>query len=204
VSVRRASDGQPVDGVFLPMDPELWDPRRTRVTMLLDPGRIKRGLAPHAEAGYPLREGESVVVSVDAGWKDAAGVPLRASAERRYEVGPPQRARIDPSAWRLEAPPAGSAGPLVVGFDRALDGALLEHCLRVTGVPGEAAIGPEERSWSFIPDEPWSPGEQTLEIDTRLEDLAGNSVAHVFDRDLSRPEDDPRAGGTVRLGFELR
>jgi hypothetical protein len=39
VSVRRASDGQPVDGVFLPMDPELWDPRRTRVTTTDSPSR---------------------------------------------------------------------------------------------------------------------------------------------------------------------
>jgi hypothetical protein len=65
-------------------------------------------------------------------------------------------------------------------------------------------VGAEERSWSFAPEAPWRPGSHELEIDTRLEDLAGNSVAHVFDRDLTRPEDDPGAAGTVTLGFELR
>jgi hypothetical protein len=28
-------------------------------------------------------------------------------------------------------------------------------------------------------------------VDPRLEDLAGNSLARVFDRDLTRPEDAP-------------
>ncbi len=33
-------------------------------------------------------------------------------------------------------------------------------------------------------------GDWKLRIDTRLEDLAGNSVRRVFDRDLARPADD--------------
>ena len=57
VQVLRADSGQPLQGVFLTMDPELWDPERRRLTLLLDPGRIKRGLVPNLEAGYPLNEG---------------------------------------------------------------------------------------------------------------------------------------------------
>lgn len=204
VTVRRASDGAELEGVFLPMEPELWDTRRTRLTMLLDPGRIKRGLAPHEEAGYPLQEGQTVVVTIDPAWKDAAGLTLRSGAERRYEVGPAIRDRVDPGAWELTAPAAGSTDPLTVRFDRPLDRALLGRCLQVPGVPGVSAVGNEERSWSLHPDEPWRPGRHVLEIDTSLEDLAGNSLARVFDRDLTRPDDDPRPGGTVTLPFDVR
>ena len=48
--------GQLLPDALLPMDPELWDRSRTRLTLLLDPGRIERGLVPHTETGYPLTE----------------------------------------------------------------------------------------------------------------------------------------------------
>ena len=38
-------------------------------------------------------------------------------------------------------------------------------------------------------------------VDTTLEDLAGNSVARVFDRELADPEHDPIAAKTVTLEF---
>lgn len=204
VQMSRASDGKVVEGVFLPMEPELWDPRRMRLTMLLDPGRIKRGLVPHEEAGYPLREGEAVVVRVDAGWRDADGAPLRSGAERRYEVGPAVRKQVDPAAWQIAEPRAGSNAPLEVSFDRPLDSALLRHCLNVERVAGTVFVAEGECSWSFVPLAPWQAGEHLLTVDSRLEDLAGNSLARVFDRDLTHPHDDPRPGGTASVPFDVR
>ena len=40
-----------------------------------------------------------------------------------------------------------------------------------------------------------------LVVDTTLEDLAGNSVARVFDRELADPDHDPIAAKTVTLEF---
>ena len=61
-------------GVFLPPEPELWDARNaTRLTMLLDPGRIKRGLVPNLEFGYPLVEGTTISIGIDAAFRDATG-----------------------------------------------------------------------------------------------------------------------------------
>jgi hypothetical protein len=118
VQVRRADNDKPLEGVFLPMEPELWDPERRRLTLLLDPGRIKRGLVPNEEAGYPLTEGIPVVVTIATEFRDAAGQPLGSSAERRYEIGPVVRSRINPADWRYHLPSAGSTDPLVVEFDR--------------------------------------------------------------------------------------
>jgi len=202
----RPPDNEPIEGVLLPMDPELWDTERRRLTLLLDPGRIKRGLAPNREAGYPLVEGWQISVRVERTFRDAHGRPLRAAAERGYMVGPAVRKRVDPAEWRYRWPAAGSMEPLLVGFDRPLDRALLEHCLSVVdeaGAPviGRQSIGGGERWWRFSPTSPWRSGRYGLDIDCRLEDLAGNSVNRVFDRDLTLDEHDPLSRAHVQLEF---
>ena len=206
ITVSRADTGEMLEDVFLPPEPELWDPERKRLTMLLDPGRIKRGLVPNLEFGYPLVEGTTVLITIDAAFRDAAGQPLRAGAERSYSIGPALRSRIDPTAWRLTAPAAGSREPLQVEFDRPLDHGLLQHCLSVQDeagntIAGLAETGASERSWSFTPDVPWQSCKYQLVVEPRLEDVAGNSPARVFDRDVTKPEDAPGERGMVVVGF---
>ncbi len=151
---------------------------------------------PATRCGRASRSGWSSAT----GLRDAAGAPLAAGAERRYAVGPDERRHVDPARWELAVPPAGGTGPLVVTFDRPLDHGLLARCLHVTGpggagVDGAAQAGPQERSWRLTPGAPWAAGPHRLVIDPVLEDLAGNSVSRVFDRDLSRPQDNPRPSG---------
>ncbi len=205
IHLESADTGERLFGAFSPMDFELWDPARRRLTVLLDPARIKQGLAPHREAGYPLQMGTAVVLVVEREYCDAAGIPMVAEYRRRYDVGPDLRSRVDPSAWVLEVPDAGGRQPLVARFDRPLDRALLEDCLAVVGpggvVAGEAHVGAGEQSWSFVPDAPWSTGPNRMLIDPVLEDIAGNSVVRIFDRDLHRPDQEPWSADTVSLPF---
>jgi hypothetical protein len=206
IRLHRERDGAVLDGAFLTAQHELWDQRRRRLTLLLDPGRIKRGLVPHTALGYPLTEGEPIEIRVDTGFTDADGLPLRTAATRRYGVGPAARKRADPAAWRLTPPPARTLEPLRVTFDRPLDRALLGRCLTVVDagrdpVTGTPAIGPGDTSWMFTPTGPWCAGSYALVIDTSLEDLAGNSVARVFDRDLTEPADQVIMAQQVSLDF---
>ena len=95
----------------LPMDPELWDPRPDALTVLFDPARIKRGLAPHREAGYPLHEG-----ATRRDRRRRRRSPTRTDARsprargRRYRVGrrrpPARRAR---RVGRSRRPPPAPA-----------------------------------------------------------------------------------------------
>ena len=205
--VRLVDDGGEVlAGALLPTEYELWDSDRRRLTVLLDPARIKRGLVPHREAGYPLRAGSTFRVVVGNGFRDARGDPLRAGAERRYHVGGDERRRVDPDGWALTIPASDTLDPIRVEFGRPLDHGLLGRCLRVVGpggrvVEGGAVIGAGERSWRLTPRAPWSSRPHRLVVDPALEDVAGNSVRRVFDRDLARPEDDPRDDGPVVLTF---
>ncbi|ARC58567.1 hypothetical protein AS850_15875 [Frondihabitans sp. 762G35] len=183
--------GGELAGTLLDMPPELWDRDRRRLTVLLEPGRIKRGLQPNVQAGPPLREGGSVTLVVDATIRDATGASLVSEVRRTYRVAPPIRTRLDPARWQVTWP-EGPQDALNVVFDRPLDPVLALRCLWATdehglATPGAASLDPEARVWTFVPASGAAP--HALHVDVRLEDLAGNSVRRVFDRDLAAPGD---------------
>jgi hypothetical protein len=199
-------DGAALIGALLPTEHELWDAGRRRLTVLLDPARIKRGLVAHRESGYPLRPGVAFRVVVDDGFLDASGTPLRSGAVRRYEVGDEEHRRVEPDAWAVTVPPSDTVEPIVVTFDRPLDHGLLARCLRVVGpdgalVAGTPTVGPAGHAWRMTPRIPWPPASHQIVVDPILEDLAGNSVNRVFDRDLARRDQDPRGAAPVTLTF---
>jgi hypothetical protein len=203
-----AEDGSVLEHALFSIDDELWDGERQRLTVLLDPARIKRGLVAHRRLGYPLEAGQTIRVLVDRGFLDAGGRPLCEGAERTYRVAPDERRRVDPTAWKLRVPVPGSSEGLEVVFDRSLDHALIDRCLRVLGpdgktTPGYGEAGPGESSWTYHPTHSWPPGEHRLVVDPVLEDLAGNSVRRVFDRDLSWPEHQPPVPAPVERCFRL-
>lgn len=208
--VRLTDDqGNPISGALLPGEHELWDPARRRLTVLLDPARIKRGLVAHREVGYPLRTGQPFWLVVDSEFRDARGLQLRAGAKRRYQVGEDERRHVDPGTWVLTPPKAGTFEPVRASFGRPLDHGLLTRCLHVTGpdgqpVHGTPQIGPGETSWQLAPRQAWAAGPHQLVIDAALEDLAGNSVSRVFDRDLARPQDQPRPARPATVTFDPR
>jgi hypothetical protein len=199
------AEGAPLVGALLASEYELWDRDRRRLTVLLDPARIKRGLAPHRTIGYPLREHTSVTLVVDADFPDASGRPLRAGATRTWEVVGDERRRVTPTSWSLTPGTTGTMEPLTVDFDRPLDHGLVARCLHVVSAAGRiggwTTVGHQERSWAFTPASPWLDVPYRLVVDPVLEDVAGNSVQRVFDRDLSNAEDTPRDGGPVELPF---
>jgi hypothetical protein len=201
--------GLALTDALLPSEEELWDTGRRRLTLLLDPARIKRGLVSHRETGYPLRAGSRVTFAVDAAFPDAHGAPMTGGAERRYQVGGDERRHVDPAAWTLAVPEGGTATALVVRFARPMDHGLLGRCLRVAGpdgcpVDGSAGAGPGELSWQLSPARPWVPGPHQLLVDPILEDLAGNSLIRVFDRDVDSPADDPRPSRPGIVPFLVR
>lgn len=186
--------GDEIPHALLPMPPELWDRSRRRLTLLLEPGRIKRGLVPNAVLGAPLADHVEFALAVDPGIRDAEGTTLARGARRSYRVGAPIRARVDPALWRVDWPTTGSTEPLVVSFDRPLDAALVRRCIRVIdrdglAVHGRSRLGEGDVRWTFVPDTAWPAEDLKLRVDAALEDLAGNSVRRVFDRDLHSEED---------------
>lgn len=184
--VRLLDDsGRVVQGAFLEMDQELWDPSHQRLTMLFDPGRVKRGIRSNLEMGAPLLEGHRYRLVVDSGWPDAKGAPLRAPFTHELLVGAFDGASPNPSKWVLTAPRNGTHDTLVVRFDEPLDHALAARAIGVVGVTGDARVLAGDTAWQFAPATPW-PASASLRVGLMLEDLAGNSVGRVFDSDTKR------------------
>ncbi len=182
--------GRAVERPFLEIGEELWDAGATRLTLLLDPGRIKRGLVPREEEGPILEEGKSYVLAVDADWADAEGRPLGAGSRKAFRAGPPDEVQPSPTSWTFVSPATGTRDPLVVRFPEPLDQAILRRAIGVESagavVAGRSEVGPGETSWRFVPDRAWPDAAIALRVDTELEDLAGNSIGRPFEVDVVR------------------
>jgi hypothetical protein len=196
-------NGVAVDLPFLELDQELWDRDYQRLTVLFDPGRIKRGLLPLEEVGPAIEEGKQYTLVVDSEWRDARGAPLEAGFRKPFRVGPADRTPPDPAQWRLSTPKAGSAGALVVNFPKPMDYALLLRLLDVTGVPGTVTVDREETEWRFVPSRPWKSGEYNLVVDTTLEDLAGNRIGRPFDVDTFEKVSEHLSRKSISLPFRI-
>ena len=156
-------DGRPIAFPFLEIDEELWSNDGLRLTLLFDPGRVKRGLAPREEHGPILEEGHSYTFTIDATWPDAEGRPLSATFKKAFSVSAPDDEPVWPDQWKLVAPRAGSDAPLMVRLAKPLDRALLARMLWVTDavgkrVDGTLTVGGGERVVSFAPAKPWRAG----------------------------------------------
>jgi hypothetical protein len=183
------ASGKPVADPFLELDEELWDPAGLRLTLLIDPGRIKRGLKPREDVGPVLEAGKSYTLEIDRNWADLAGRPLGAAFRKPFRAVAPDATRPDPAGWKV-APPAGPDGVLEVRFDAPLDRALAERAIWVTGpgggrVAGRVELADAETRWRFRPDAPWRPGEYRLHAGPDLEDLAGNRPDRLFDAEMT-------------------
>jgi hypothetical protein len=125
-------DGQPVLRPFLEIGEELWDNSRTRLTLLIDPGRIKRGLSPREEHGPVLEAGGKYTLVVTKGWHDASGQAIAEDFRKAFTAGPPVETAIDYKSWKIVSPHSRGSDPLVVAFPQPLDRALVELVIDTT------------------------------------------------------------------------
>jgi hypothetical protein len=196
-------NGQPLAGVFLPGE-ELWDPQFQRLTMTLDPGRIKRGLTSNQAMGPPIVEGHRYTLAIDQDWPDARNVPMIEGFRKSFRGGPAERAKPDPKQWHVTPPKAGGLTPLTVDFPTPMNYVLLQRMLRVPKVDGIGSVDRHETRWLFTPRQPWIAGDYQLTVDTALEDLAGNSIALAFDIDVFEQVHEHIASSTIALPFSVR
>ena len=203
------ASGAPIELPFLELDEELWDPSMTRLTLLIDPGRIKRGVKPLEDIGPVFEAGKRYTLVVGARCRDALGRPLQAGFRKEIRVAAADRTPPDPTRWKIRAPAAGTREPLVVDFDEPMDHALALRLITVTAkaggsVAGEPTLAEHERRWNFVPAQPWTRGRHALAIATTIEDLAGNNIGKTFDVDLFEGPQRRMDTRSVQVGFEVK
>ncbi|HLK68788.1 MAG TPA: hypothetical protein VKU19_35400 [Bryobacteraceae bacterium] len=202
------ADGNRVALPFLELDEELWDRDNTRLTVLFDPGRIKRGLVPLKEDGPSIVAGKHYTLVIDRDWPDSRGAALVEEFRKEFRVGPADRTPPNPAKWHVLTPHPDTTEALVLDFAKPMDYALLQHLLEVTGpggrIAGTVAVVKDETEWRFTPQQPWKIGDYQLVIQTALEDLAGNHVGRAFDVDVFDHVTQKISKETTSLPFRIR
>jgi hypothetical protein len=201
--------GKAVDVPFLELEQELWDSTAQRLTVFCDPGRIKRGLKPREEFGPVLEEGKSYTLVIERAFEDASGNPLKETFKKSFKAVAPDDKQPDVRTWKVSAPAAGTRDFVVVTFPKPMDRALAERLIWVADdhgrkPAGKVTITEKETIWQFAPDKAWETGTYQLIADTRLEDLAGNSIARPFEVDVFHPVQREVKAETVHVAFEVK
>ena len=206
VSIREVG-GKIVELPFLEIEQEFWSRDSKRLTLLLDPGRIKRGLKPREEMGPIFEEGKSYELVIAKDWKDAGGNEIGKEFVKRFKVEAEDHVQPTPSKWKVSTPTAGTKNALEIAFDGPLDHAMLQRSIRVfdssgNEINGEIAVSENETVWALTPTKAWGKGSYKIAIDDNLEDPAGNSVGRQFDVDVF-DKTEPSTAKIVELEFEI-
>jgi hypothetical protein len=201
-------DGQRVTDLLYRPPVELWDRNMRHLSILLDPGRIKRGLGPNLALGPPLKAGREYTLSIGSGMTDNSGRPLREGFSKRFRVTEAVRERIAPENWEILSPTADSRQPLELAFPRPLDWALLLHAIEIVSedartVVGKVSVDRCETRWKFTPISPWRAGGYQIRVAPDIEDVCGNTVMAAFDKAIDRCGDAASGWVPRSITFEV-
>lgn len=181
--------GDTLEGTFLDLKPELWNNDATVLTLWLDPGRVKRDLIPNQTLGKPIERGSQYTLVIQPGWRSKQGAHTKVQFLKSFYVATRDETIPNPDRWKIAIPRSSTYDSLIVHFDEPLDFRLVTDAIHLLDierrlVEAEVIVGDDERSLYFVVINPWSKGSYALMIEPRLEDLAGNNLIRVFDRDL--------------------
>ena len=198
-------DRDTLSSVFL--DLELWNHERTMLTLWLDPGRIKRDLQPNKLFGPPLIKGSHYQLLIDKDWQDAERILLKENITKNFFTSSRDSISPDEKKWTINAPKTGTKEQLVIKFNEPLDHVLAERAISVTDaigneVKGKLKVNDHGDIVYFSPDSEWKKGIHALQIESRLEDLAGNNLVRLFDVDLDQKQELQRK--IHKRQFEIR
>ncbi|MGR3513200.1 MAG: hypothetical protein ACU0GG_10570 [Paracoccaceae bacterium] len=197
------ADGVEDTAAFMTFKQELWNADRTRLTLLMDPGRIKRGVAQNRELGPALEEGRSYSLVVASGWPSVTGAEKTPRFEKTFGVSAPLRTLPNLTQWNVSPPGKMTREPLIITFDRPFDQLGLATAIKLLDsdertIDGRAKIERNQTQWWFEPRNPWTGDHIEIAVDAQLEDVAGNNFRDLLDHALGT-EATPRTIATRRV-----
>ena len=180
---------------FMEFKQELWSIDGKRLTVLFDPGRIKRGVSTNMLRGSALLKGKQYRLSISDAWQDVYGQKLSDKTTKEIEVVKAYRHRIKENEWLINKLQANSYDTLTMHFDRIMDHALIQSMIQLMDpdknpVDGYWGILKQEQLIQFIPEKKWQKGKYQIVIDSRLEDVAGNNLQNLLDHDKTEEENE--------------
>lgn len=147
------AQGNVDDAAFMRFKQELWNADRTRLTLLMDPGRIKREVATNLRLGPALHAGETYELRVRAGWPTADGRAALPEFSKRFTVSAALRELPNVDQWQITPPAVGTLNPLEIRFDRPFDNQLLHKNIQLSTsdgkrISGTVEVTDDEHTWA--------------------------------------------------------
>ncbi len=180
--------GQKGDSVFYQYPHEFWNNTRTKVSLLVDPGRVKRGLIAHNRLGRAFEEGVTYHLKIDSLLLNFEDQPLQKSVTKTFVAITEDIQAPNVNDWQLSQPRIETVEPLIINLKDKIDHVSAQTLLRITQnnqlVEGHFEMK-GDTSLAFIPKSDWSRGKYQLSINSKLEDLTANSVNQVFDHNIA-------------------
>ncbi len=174
--------------VFLRLENELWNRNQTRITLWLDPGRIKTDLKPNEQLGLPIIEGNHYLLTVSDQFRDANGIKLAEKVVKKFYVSKKDDKMPLIEKWQLSKPEIDTKDVLKIDFVESLDAILAKESIKIIfnskEISGQYFLRENESQLEFLPDSFWTKGVYKILVDRKLEDLAGNNLLRKFDVDL--------------------
>lgn len=185
------------DQVFMKFKEELWSNDGKRLTLLFDPGRIKRGVATNVRQGAALENGRRYQLNISGDWQDVYGQKLCKSRVKEITVKEPYRKRLNPDEWTVKEPTLASLDKLTINFDRIIDHTLIQAMIQIIDdtehfVEGNWEIGNAEKQIHFVPRNKWQKGAYKIIFDTQLEDVTGNNLKNLLDHHILEQDIDEK------------
>ena len=180
---------------FMEFKQELWSPDGKRLTLIFDPGRIKRGVSTNMELGPALIEGKQYQLVILGVWQDVYGQELSINTIKEFVVTKAYRQQIKVDELEIQKPDADSKEILIIHFDRIIDHALVQSMIQIKDpnedvIAGYWQISEEERILQFVPEKMWKKGTYRIIMDSRLEDAAGNNLNNLLDQEAGEKNSD--------------
>ncbi|MFT5890937.1 MAG: hypothetical protein ACI9Y7_001036 [Dokdonia sp.] len=179
-----------VDRALLPLETPLVSDDGTLLTIWIEPGRQKRDLGPNKRLGEVLIPGVSYTLVIDKDLKDHQGIPMNMAYTHSFTVGTSDRVKPTISSWKFELPTLHTKEPLHINFQEFLDYGSLQnglHIIDTSGnkLEGEFLINSNQKSIIFTPLSNWNKETYIIYCKPIIEDLSGNNLERLFDRDIT-------------------
>jgi hypothetical protein len=179
-------DNKVVNNVFLDNYYEIWNNDFTEITLILDPGRVKTGLTANEAMGRGLKKGGNYTLIIDPSWQTIEGNHLDKSYAKSFTVLAEDRDALSIDNWKIEPPKSGSLNPLIITFPKPIDHINAQNYITVINnkgklIQGQIQLKEQETKWLFIPNKRWEKAPYFIQINSRIEDLAGNNLNGSFD-----------------------
>jgi hypothetical protein len=178
-------ESKDITAVFFENQYELWNDDRTKVTLVVDPGRVKLGLLANNTMGRAFDEGKKYTLAIDSLLLDFNNQTLSSRFTKTFIAVNEDRLAPDTKNWKIGLPKAKTKEAIMIDFKDKIDHISAHTLIKVfkngMEIKGDISLINEEQTWVLHPHKNWKKDTYSIIVNPRLEDISANSLNQIFD-----------------------